>query len=336
MESFPTLSCVTKRMSEKRYYTFGRYLRERFGERVHKIAIDAGFTCPNLDGLKSSKGCSYCNNSGFSYNSRRSIRPISEQIEQGIAFMRKRFKARKFMAYFQAFSNTYAPLRELKQTYDQILPWREHFVAMSVGTRPDCVSPGALDLLEGYTDLFEVWVEYGLQSSHNRTLERINRCHTVERFLQTIEITAQRNLKTCVHVILGLPGETHADMMQTADLLATLPFHSLKVHLLHIMKHTVLEQEYMAGRVPIFSMDEYVQTCVDFLERIPPHVSIQRLTADAPSDVLVAPLWCQQRKQIYDRIDQELERRNSCQGRCCSTRERSYEKNWKYYDAKAG
>ena len=122
MESFPTLSCVTKRMSEKRYYTFGRYLRERFGERVHKIAIDAGFTCPNLDGLKSSKGCSYCNNSGFSYNSRRSIRPISEQIEQGIAFMRKRFKARKFMAYFQAFSNTYAPLRELKQTYDQILP----------------------------------------------------------------------------------------------------------------------------------------------------------------------------------------------------------------------
>lgn len=301
-------------MDPKPYYPFGQYLRERFGERVHKVAIDAGFSCPNLDGRKSTGGCTYCNNSGFSFNSRREIRPVSEQIAKGIAFMEKRFKARKFMAYFQAFSNTYAPVPQLKRIYDEVLPFQEQIVAFAVGTRPDSVSIEALNLLERYAEKFEVWVEYGLQSSHNRTLQRINRCDTYERFLWAIEETSKRNLKICVHVILGLPGESHDDMMLTAERLASLPFHSLKVHLLHVMKNTVMEREYDQGMIPIFTFDEYVRTCVDFVERIPADVSIQRLTADAPPEILIAPEWCLERKRIYEEIEREFQRRGTRQG----------------------
>ncbi len=301
-------------MNDKRYYTFNEYLKTRFGCRVHKVAIDAGFTCPNIDGTKGTGGCVYCNNEGFSFNSRREHRSIEEQIEAGMSFMKSRFKAQKFMAYFQAYSNTFAPVNQLKDIYDRILPYGDDIVAMAVGTRPDCISLYTLDLLESYSDRFEVWVEYGLQSSHNRTLERINRCDTYERFLWAIEETSKRNLKICVHVILGLPGETREDMMATAESLASLPFHSIKVHLIHVMKDTPLADDYERGLFSICSMDEYIGIVCDYLERIPSDVSIQRLTADAPPDVLVAPKWCLERQTIYRKIDEELEHRDSRQG----------------------
>ncbi len=306
-------------MSEKSYFPFSQYLKQRFGQRVHKIAIDAGFTCPNLDGTKSYGGCTYCNQQGFSYNSRREILPISMQIDKGLAFMKKRFRCRKFLAYFQAHTNTFAPLQTLKETYDCILPYQDEIIAMSVSTRPDAVSPATLDLLESYNEhLEEVWVEYGLQSCHNQTLERINRQDTYERFLWAIDETCKRNLKICVHVILGLPGESHSDMMQTAECLANLPIHSLKIHLLHIMKGTVMEEQYRRGKMDVFTLEEYVNHVVDFLERIPPEISIQRLTADAPPNVLVAPDWCLDRKLIYESIDAELIRRESWQGKYCN------------------
>ncbi|MBZ0258659.1 TIGR01212 family radical SAM protein, partial [bacterium] len=240
-------------MTEARYFPFSAYLKERFGERVHKVSIDAGFTCPNIDGLKAEGGCTYCNNEGFSYNTRRMIRPISEQIEGGVAFMGKRFKAKKFIAYFQAHTNTYAPVSQLKAVYDQILPYEE-LVALSVGTRPDCISNKVLDLLESYSDKREVWVEYGLQTTHNETLKRVNRKDTYERFLWAIEQAEGRDLKICVHVILGLPGESHEDMMLTAERLASVPYDSLKIHLLHVMKNTQLEDEYNRGLVKMFTL----------------------------------------------------------------------------------
>ncbi len=298
---------------DKPYLTFGHYLKEKFGGRVQKISIDAGFTCPNIDGTKGVGGCTYCNNEGFSYNSRIEIRPVREQIEKGIAFSQKRFKADRFLAYFQAHTNTFAPVNQLKAIYDEILPFEE-IVAFAVGTRPDSISLKTLDLLESYSDRFEVWVEYGLQTSHNHTLARINRCDTYERFLWAMDMTSNRNLKICVHVILGLPGETHEDMMKTAERLAPLPFHSIKVHLLHIMKNTPMEQEYLRGEIKIFTMDDYVQTVCDFLERIPSDISVQRLTADAPPSVLVAPAWCLERSMIYQKIDQEFARRRTRQG----------------------
>jgi uncharacterized protein len=300
-------------LTDKPYYTFGNYLKERFGCRVHKVAIDAGFTCPNLDGIKGTGGCTYCNNEGFSYNTRIALRPIRDQIESGIAFNRSRFKATKFLAYFQAHTNTYAPVPELKKLYDQILPY-EDIVAFAVGTRPDSISMKTLDLLESYSKRFEVWVEFGLQSSHNHTLQRVNRCDTYERFLWAMDEASQRNLKICVHVILGLPGESHDDMMQTAERLAPLPFHSIKVHLLHVMKNTPLEREYHEGRVKMFTLPEYARTVCDFLERLPADVSTQRLTADAPPSVLVAPEWCLDRPSVYRAIEDEFARRGTRQG----------------------
>ncbi|MBW7940346.1 MAG: TIGR01212 family radical SAM protein, partial [Candidatus Omnitrophica bacterium] len=253
-------------MMDKPYYPFGVYLKERFGSRVHKVAIDAGFTCPNINGTKGNGGCVFCNNEGFSYNSRIALRPITDQIEKGIEFMRGRFKATKFMAYFQAHTNTFAPTPQLKTLFDQVVPYDE-IVALSVGTRPDSISLKTLDLLESYSDRFEVWVEYGLQSVHNRTLQRINRCDTYERFLWAIDETSKRNLKICVHVILGLPGESQEDMMNTAEKLQPLPFHSIKVHLIHVMKNTPLEKDYVEGTFTLPTMEEYVQTCADFVER---------------------------------------------------------------------
>jgi len=301
------------KMTKKRYFPFSQYLKQNFGFRVHKVSIDAGFTCPNIDGTKGVGGCTYCNNEGFSHNTRASKPPISEQIEKGMGFMRKRFKANKFMAYFQAYTNTFAPVRQLKSIYDEILPY-EDFVAMSVATRPDSISADALNLLETYSDRYEVWVEYGLQTSHNHSLERINRCDTYETFLWAMDITSNRNIKICVHVMLGLPGETYDDMMQTAQRIASLPFHSIKIHLLHVMKDTALEKDYHDGKLKMFTMDEYVKTACDFLEHIPADISVQRLTADAPPHILVAPQWCLERKLIYQKIDDELERRNSGQG----------------------
>lgn len=300
-------------MTEARYFPFSAYLKQRFGERVHKVSIDAGFTCPNIDGLKATGGCTYCNNEGFSFNSRKTVRPIAEQIESGIAFMGKRFKATKFMAYFQAHTNTYAPVHELKAVYDQILPY-DDIVALSVGTRPDCISNKTLDLMESYSDRREVWVEYGLQTTHNETLRRVNRQDTYERFLWAIEQAEGRNLKICVHVILGLPGESRDDMMVTAERLAGIPFDSIKIHLLHVMKDTQLEEQYKRGEVELFTLDEYAQVCSDFLELVRPEVSVQRITADAPPSVLVAPEWCLDRHHVVRTVLDELERRDSRQG----------------------
>ncbi|MBD3265884.1 TIGR01212 family radical SAM protein [bacterium] len=314
-------------MTNKRYYPFSEYLKQRFGARVHKVAIDAGFTCPNIDGTKSAGGCTFCNNEGFSYNSRMDIQPIREQVEKGMEFMRGRFKAKKFMAYFQAHTNTFASVPKLKEIYNQILPY-EDIVSFAVGTRPDSVSPKILDLLASYADRFETWVEYGLQSAHNRTLHRVNRCDTYERFLWAVDEASKRKLKTCVHVILYLPGETHEDMMVTAERLQPLPFDSIKVHLIHVMKNTQLEKEYHAGEFKLPSMDEYVQTCCDFVERLHPNLSIQRLTADAPAEVLVAPMWCQQRRLILQKIDEELERRGTYQG-CRVPKDIREDTSWK-------
>lgn len=297
----------------KPYYPFGDYLKERFGCKVYKVTIDAGFTCPNRDGKVGDGGCSYCNNMGFSANSRREPAPIREQIEQGMAFMRDRYKAEKFIAYFQAYTNTYGPLDTLKGYYDTALEF-EDVVALSIGTRPDCVPEPVLDLVQSYRDTHEVWVEYGLQSIHDSTLSRVNRGHDYASFLDALERTRDRGLKVCVHVILGLPGETHDDMMATARAVAGMGIDSMKVHLMHVLKDTPLELELKEGRFKPLEFDEYARLVCDFLEYIPPDVSIQRLTADGPREILLAPKWATQKRKTIAAIEAEFKRRNSHQG----------------------
>lgn len=309
------MEVVTPATTE-RYYPFNRYLRERFGAKVYKVTLDAGFTCPNRDGTKGWGGCTYCNNEGFSVNSRfdrRSAGSIEDQLRQGIAFKRKRYKAEKFLAYFQAYTNTYDSVKHLRELYDRALSFPD-VVGLAIGTRPDCAGDEVLDLIESYARRTEVWLEYGLQSSHDRTLKAINRGHDYACFVGAMERTQGRGIHLCVHVILGLPGETREDMLTTARRLGEMNFQGLKLHLLHVMKDTPMEQQYRQGRVRVFEQNEYASLVVDFLEWIPPGVTIQRLTADAPPQCLVAPRWCLNKAGVLHSIHEEMERRDFRQG----------------------
>ncbi|HPA48103.1 MAG TPA: TIGR01212 family radical SAM protein [bacterium] len=298
----------------KRYRTFGDWIRERYGCRVHKVCVDAGFTCPNRDGSKAAGGCTFCNNEGFSYNTRRGTRSVREQVQEGMEFMRRRYKAERFIAYFQPYSNTYGPIEVLRSRYEESLSFPE-MVALSVGTRPDCVSPSVLDLLEGYAQQWDVWIEYGLQTVHNRTLERVNRCDTYENFVRIMEQTIPRPINICIHVILGLPGESREDMLETAQRIAEFPYHSLKIHLMHVMRDTVLADQYRRGEVSVLTREEYAERVADFLEYVPADVALQRLSADAPREVLVAPEWCLDRTETVRAIEDTLERRDTWQGK---------------------
>ena len=296
-----------------RYYSFNRYLRRRYGCRVHKVTVHAGFTCPNRDGTAGVGGCTFCNNSGFSPSVRIGAEQVAAQLTHGIEAARRR-KARKFLAYFQAYTNTYGPLGRLKSLYDEA--WKiPDVVGMSVGTRPDCVNEPILDLIGSYTERGEVWVEYGLQSAFNETLVAVNRCDTYENFLQAVEMSRGRGLKLCVHTILGLPGEDREMMLETHRRLARLPIDGIKIHLLHIMRNTVMEEQYASGRIELLSRPEYASLVVDVLEVLRPDVVIQRMHADAPRDVLVAPLWCLDKVGVLEEIRAEQARRDSWQGK---------------------
>ena len=296
------------------YYPFGAYLRRRFGCKVHKVSLDAGFTCPNRDGRVGEGGCTYCVNESFSPQAGKPMRSVSEQMSDGMSYMRRRYGSRKFLAYFQAFTNTYGPVERLRALYDEATA-RPEVVGLCIGTRPDCVPEEVLDLIESYSDRLEVWVEYGLQSAHEATLRRVNRGHDVAAFVDAVERTRRRRIHVCVHVILGLPGESHEDMMATACVLQPLGIHGIKLHHLYIARGTAMEAEYRAGRVAVFSAGGYVAVACDFLERIPPSVTVQRLVGDTTSTgVLVAPVWPQGKSRVLSMVTDEFRRRGSTQG----------------------
>ena len=301
-------------MDQARYYSFSNYLRRRFGCRVHKVTLHAGFTCPNRDGRAGSGGCIYCDNRAFSLNVRRGpAADLRLQLAEGIARQKKRFKSGRFIAYFQAYTNTYDTVERLRRTFDVIRDFPE-IVGLSVGTRPDCIDAEKLELLESYAPQRFVWVEYGLQSAHDRTLRRINRGHTAGQFLDAVEMTRGRNMSICVHLILGLPGETREMMLETARFLARLPIHAVKLHNQCVVRGTRLEEMHQAGEYQPLSFEEYVRAACDFLELIPRGITVQRLTADVPRGILAAPGWAADGRIIRRAINDELTRRGSFQG----------------------
>jgi radical SAM protein (TIGR01212 family) len=302
---------------ERRYYPFSRFLREKFGGRVYRVTVDAGFTCPNVDGSVAVGGCVYCDNRSFSPNRRLPRTPVREQVRRGAALLQKRYKAVRFLAYFQAATNTYATVEKLRRLYDEALD-HPQIVGLAVGTRPDCVPDPVLDLLEEYARDRYVLLELGLQTIHDRSLDWMNRGHHFDAFFDAVERCRGRNLDVCAHVILGLPGESHADMMATADTLAALPLNGAKIHNLHVVRDTPMEAMYRAGSVGMMELEEYVQVVCDFMERLPPTMVIHRLSGNAPPDFLVAPLWCAKKPELLQAIAGELRRRDSWQGKRCS------------------
>lgn len=298
---------------QSRYYDFNTYLKQKFGQRIHKITVDAGFTCPNRDGSVSAGGCIYCNAKGSGTGFHAQGVSVTEQLERAKSYIIKRYKATKFLAYFQAYTNTYAPLSKLKSIYDEALAVKD-IIGLSIGTRPDCVNDDVLDLFGSYAQTHLVWMEYGLQSSHDRTLKLINRGHDLACFVDALKRSKQRGLSVCAHVILGLPGETRADMLATADFLADMHIDGVKLHLLYVIKDTPLAEMYNAGHYACLTMPQYVETVGLFLARLPKTTVIQRLTADPHPAELVAPNWAMQKKEIRDSIDSFMFQENLSQG----------------------
>ena len=298
----------------KRYNDLNTYLRSLFGCRVQKITIDAGLSCPNRDGTISSGGCIYCNTRGSGTGAAARGLTITEQLLLGKRALTRRYKAKKFLAYFQSFSNTYGPAQKLKLLYDEALAV-EDIVGLSIGTRPDCVGPSVLELLQGYAQRHLIWVEYGLQSASDATLALINRGHDVQCFKDAVSATANRGIKICAHVILGLPHESREDMLHTARTLAGLEIDGIKLHLLYVVKGTRLETLYRQGKFSCLEQREYVDLVCDFLERIPRHVIIQRLTGDPHPEELAAPQWSLKKSETLALINTTLAERDSWQGK---------------------
>ena len=299
----------------KRYRDYNTYLREIFGERVQKISLDAGLNCPNRDGTTSDKGCIYCDSRGSGTGAMiNGGLSIDEQIVESRKRMERRYGAKKFIAYFQSFTNTYAPVAQLKELYDHALNYPD-MVGLSVATRPDCVNKEILALLSSYQGKYLVWIEYGLQSSHDTTLSRINRGHDVACFERSVEMAKSFGLKVCAHIILGLPGETREMVLQTALFLAGLPVDGVKIHLLYIVKETPMETLYERREYVCLERDEYIELVVDVLELLPPHMVIQRLTGDPLGVELVAPLWAKDKSENLRLIRERLEERETWQGR---------------------
>lgn len=298
-----------------RYRDYHTYLKEIFGERVQKISLDAGLSCPNRDGTLSSEGCIFCDRKGSGTGAMLDRgTAIEDQIHSGMLHARRRYGARKFIAYFQSFTNTYAPLDRLRDLYDKALSF-PGMVGLAVATRPDCAGPEVIRLLRSYTDEFLVWVEFGLQSAHDVTLRRIRRGHDLAAFENSALAASASGLNVCAHVILGLPGENQTMMHQTARYLGGVPVHGVKIHLLYVVKGTPLASLFERGEFRCLEREEYVNLVVDFLELLPPEVVVQRLTGDPYGVDLIAPQWAREKSENLRMIKSRMEERGTWQGK---------------------
>ena len=289
----------------------------RHGQRIHKIAINAGFTCPNRDGSKGIGGCTFCNNSSFNPNEKKQ-KSIQSQIDSGRVIIPKRTGAKRYLAYFQAYTNTYAKIEHLAAQYEQALAEKD-IIGLSVGTRPDCVPEEVLDLLCHYRDQgHEVWLELGLQSAHDDTLDKINRGHDFKEYKNAILATHARGLPVCTHLILGLPDESRQKMTESLDRVLELGVEGLKLHPLHIVKGTQLARQWKQGEYTPLEMNDYIQIASDLIERTPVEIIFHRVTATAQQDILLAPEWCSKKWAVLNGIESELAGRNSYQGRLSS------------------
>lgn len=302
----------------RRYHNYTDYFRKTLGERVQKVTIDAGFTCPNRDGTKGKGGCTYCNNDAFNPSYCLPKKGITLQIQEGIEFHAKRYRrATKFLAYFQAFSNTYAPLDVLRQYYEEALAV-PGVIGLVIGTRPDCVDNEKLDYLQQLSEKYYIIIEYGVETIHNKTLERINRGHNFEEGVAIIEETARRGIKTGAHFIFGLPGESRNEMLLQVHEINKLQLTTIKFHQLQIIKNTTMAAEYALTpeAFQLFDQDEYIHFVIQFIEKLNPAFMIERFTGEVPPRYLASPAWGSLRtNQLLHLIEKELELRDTWQGK---------------------
>ena len=299
---------------QKRYHTFNEHLREKFGGKIFKVSLDAGFTCPNRDGTLGRGGCVYCSERGSGDFAGEQGLSIHDQFIEVTGRMKKKWPNASYIAYFQAYTNTYANVKRLREVYEEALA-EENVIGLSISTRPDCLPEEVLDYLEELNQRTYLWVELGLQSIHDRTMERIGRGHDYAQFLKGLEQLRSRGIQVCAHIILGLPGETKIEMMKTALAVAKLPLQGIKIHLLHVLRGTPLAIIYQSEPFDLMTKDDYVTILVDILEILPSEIVIHRLTGDGPPDDLIGPLWSRKKWEVLNAIDAELVRRDTWQGK---------------------
>jgi radical SAM protein (TIGR01212 family) len=300
--------------TSRRYNAYVDYLRSLFGERVQKVIVNAGFSCPNRDGSKGFGGCIYCNNDSFKPPYCHSKMNITEQINAGIEFLCKRYKVTKFLVYFQPFSNTYAPLSLLQDLYKQALS-HPKVIGLSIGTRSDCIDEEKLDFLAELARNYYVTIEYGLESPYNKTLKWIRRMHDFKSWENAVQKTAIRGIHICTHLIMGFPYETKKMMLNTARIISNYPLNYIKIHHLHIVKNTILEKKYKENPFPLLNFREYVDLVIGFLQRLRSDIQIQRLVGETHPSILVAPDWDLRADVIQRYIEKELESRDVWQGK---------------------
>ena len=295
------------------YYKFSQFLKERYGEKVWKISIDAGFTCPHWDKETGKEGCVFCRNDSFSDLQSKYNVSIEEQVASGILAAREKYNVRKFIVYFQASTNTFAPVSVLQDYFERAISF-DGVVGLSVSTRPDCLPPRVLELVDKLTKKTDVWIELGLQSVHEKTLKLLNRGHTFEDYQNAVAALKNLPVRICTHLMIGLPGEDRQDLLVTAKEIADSGIHEVKLHPLLVLDDTPLAEMFRKGEFRSLQLDEYASLVCDFLEYLPPSMVIQRLTAEAPEHMLLAPRWSLNKLNVIKRIEQEFKRRGTRQG----------------------
>lgn len=300
----------------RRYNDFSSHIKELHSERIQKVSIDAGFTCPNRDGSKGNGGCTFCNNNTFNPAYCMPTKSISAQIDQGVAFFSPKYKTQKYLAYFQAYSNTYGEIEELKRKYEEALA-NPNVVGLVIGTRPDCVSDELLDYFTDLNSKTDLTIEYGIESTIDRTLELINRGHSYEDSVVAINKTANRGISVGGHLILGLPGESYDDILSHAHEVSKLPLSYLKLHQLQIVRGSQLGRDYLAGRYndKLFTLEEYIDLVIDFIERLTPNIILERFISQSPGDLLIAPKWGVKNFEFVAKVDKRLKERDTYQGK---------------------
>lgn len=301
-------------MNRKHYYSLDAYLKETFGEKVYRISLNAGCTCPNRDGTKGTRGCIFCSQGGSGDFAGNVSVSITEQLKAGKAKLAEKTNCKKYIAYFQAYTNTYAPASYLRPLFMEAIS-QPDVAALSIATRPDCIPDEILDLLDELGQIKPVWIELGLQTIHEKTAHLIRREFSLSCYDQAVHTLTKHQIPVICHIILGLPGETKNEMLKTVDYIAHSPVQGVKLQLLHVLEHTDLADYYREHPFPIFSMEEYCDLIVDCIERLPDSMVIHRITGDGPKALLIAPKWSGDKKRVLNTIQKRFRERDTWQGK---------------------
>ncbi|GAA4710777.1 TIGR01212 family radical SAM protein [Brevibacillus fulvus] len=303
-----------RRWGDKRFHTWNYHLRQQFEDKVFKVPLDGGFTCPNRDGKVAIGGCTFCSARGSGDFAGDRRLDLVRQFDDVKSRMHEKWPHAKYIGFFQAFSNTYAPVEELREMYEVILQ-QENVVGLSIATRPDCLPDDVVEYLAELNERTYLWVELGLQTIHERTSALINRGHDYQCYLDAVEKLRKHKIRVCSHIIFGLPGESRQEMMETARAVAKLDVQGIKIHLLHLLRKTPMVKQYEQGLLRFLTREEYTKLVVDTLEILPPEMVVQRVTGDGPADLLIGPMWSRNKWEVLNGIDAELAQRNSWQGK---------------------